>query len=431
MNPILAHFQDRPALIAASHSAWLEACLAAVGERMEELEKAGAEKADDDFWFAEDDYRSRYRPYAVKNGILHVPVKGVLLNDFPFAFGSWATGYEYIWQAFKRGVDDSNVRGIALVVNSGGGMVSGNFDLVDRMYALRGKKPVRGFAAEHAYSAAYNIIAAADHITVARTGGVGSIGVVTTHFEFSKMLGEAGIKVNIIRSKPGKMEGNPYEELSEGARERIQERVDAFHEQFVAMVARNRGMEPKAVDQTDALTFMAQQAIDNGLADAVGALDDAITAFEATFSEGDEQMADIIQADHDAGVAAARAEGKVEGKTEGFAEGAASAVARINAIIGSDAGKARPNAALNAALKTSMAPEEAIAFLGTLPEEKGETQTPAGAGAPAGMLAAAMGNTVNPEIIAGNDGDENKNQVDQDRALIAAYGLSGFTTNKE
>lgn len=431
MNPILAHFQDQPALIAVGHSAWLEACLAAVDERMGDLEKAGAEKAGDDFWFAEDDYRSRFRPYVVKNGILHVPVKGVLLNDFPFAFGSWATGYEYIWQAFKRGVDDSNVKGIALVVNSGGGMVSGNFDLVDRMYALRGKKPVRGFAAEHAYSAAYNIIAAADHVTVARTGGVGSIGVVTTHFEFSKMLGEAGVKVNIIRSKPGKMEGNPYEELSEGARERIQERVDAFHEQFVAMVARNRGMEPKTVDQTDALTFMAQQAIDNGLADAVGALDDAITAFEATFSEGDEQMADITQADHDAGVAAARAEGKVEGKTEGFAESSASAIARINAIIGSDVGKARPNAALNAALKTSMSPEEAIAFLGTLPEEKGETQTPAGAGAPAGMLAAAMSSTVNPEINAGNGDDENKNKVDQDRALIAAYGLSGFTTNKE
>ncbi|RWO06276.1 MAG: hypothetical protein EOS07_21795 [Mesorhizobium sp.] len=106
MNPILARFQDQPALIDEGHSAWLEGCLTAVAERLDEIEKAGAS---DGFWFSDDDYRSRYRPYVVKNGILHVPVKGVLLNDFPFTVGGYATGYEYIWQAIKRGLDDSMV----------------------------------------------------------------------------------------------------------------------------------------------------------------------------------------------------------------------------------------------------------------------------------------------------------------------------------
>ncbi|TIV94731.1 MAG: S49 family peptidase, partial [Mesorhizobium sp.] len=260
------------------------------------------------------------------------------------AYGAYATGYEYIYQAVKRGVDDSNVKGIAYIVNSGGGLVAGNFDLVDRLYALRGKKPIRGFA-EHAYSAAYNVISAADPkgITVSRSGGVGSIGVVVVAIEYSKMLDAAGITASIIRSKPDKMEGNPYEKLSEGARERIQERVDAFHEQFVASVARNRDMTEEAVDATDAHTFMAQQAIDNGLADAIGALDDAITAFEATFSEGDEQMAELTQADLDNSKAA----GKAEGLAEGIKQGAAEAMARITAILGSDAAKKRPKAALN------------------------------------------------------------------------------------
>lgn len=399
MNPIIAQFQDQPALIDEGQGAWLQSSLLALGAHMAEIEKMTAESAADDFWFADDDYRSRFRPYVVKNGILHVPVKGVLLNDFPWAYGAYATGYEYIYQAVKRGVDDSNVKGIAYIVNSGGGLVAGNFDLVDRLYALRGKKPIRGFA-EHAYSAAYNVISAADPkgVTVSRSGGVGSIGVVVVTIEYSKMLDAAGITASIIRSKPDKMESNPYEKLSEGARERIQERVDAFHEQFVASVARNRDMSVEAVDGTDAHTFMAQQAIDNGLADAIGALDDAITAFEATFSEGDEQMADLTQADLDT----AKEAGKAEGLAEGIKQGAADALARISAIIGSDAGKTRPKAALHAALKTSMSVEEAAAFIGELAEEAAPNPM---AGAPAGMLKDAMRNS-GAGVESGNEDDK-------------------------
>ncbi len=120
MNPFLARFQDQPALIDEGYSALLASSLAEVVARMPEIEKASTAADNNGFWFAADDWRSYLRPYVVKNGILHVPVKGVLLNDFPYALGGWATGYEYIYQAIKRGVDDSTVRGIALVVNSGG-----------------------------------------------------------------------------------------------------------------------------------------------------------------------------------------------------------------------------------------------------------------------------------------------------------------------
>ncbi len=67
------------------------------------------------------------------------------------------------------------VKGIAFVIDSPGGHVAGNFDLVDKIFAARDVKPIRAFAAENAYSAAYSIASAAQSITVARTGGVGSI----------------------------------------------------------------------------------------------------------------------------------------------------------------------------------------------------------------------------------------------------------------
>ena len=383
LNPILAQFQDQPALIEVGRSAWLEACLSQVSEKAGEFEKMDE---GDDFWFSPDDYRSYFRPYKVKDGILHIPVRGVLLNNFPYAFGNWATGYEYIWEAAKRGAEDGNVKGIALVIDSGGGMVAGNFTLNDRLYGLRGRKPIRAYAAEHAYSAAYSIASCADSITVARTGGVGSIGVVVVHMEMSKRLEDMGITTTIIRSKPGKMEGNGYETLSEEARARIQERVDEFDSQFASLVARNRGMDVEAVHATGALTFMPQQAIDNGLADEIGDLDDALTAFVATLnsSEGDEAMADFTQAQHEEALAKAVADATTAAKADAVKEGASGAVTRIKAIVESDEGKKRPKAAIKLALNDKFAALDADAvaeLLADMPEETAEAPAPTGAGA--------------------------------------------------
>jgi signal peptide peptidase SppA len=431
VNAILARFQDSTALVAETRGSWLETYSHMAADHLAEIDKMAANE--NDFWYAEDDYRYRYRPYNVKNGILYVPVQGILLNNFPYQVGDWLTGYEYIREAVRRGRDDSQVKSIILVIDSGGGMVSGNWDLCDFIYETRSIKQIRAVAAEFAYSAAYNIAAATSHITVARTGGVGSIGVVRTHVERSKMLEQAGITPTIVRSKPGKFQGNSIEPLSNATKEKWQAEVEELHSQFVAMVARGRGMSDEAVDETDAQTFMSRQALEIGLADAIGNLEDAVSALQATFSqEGDEPMAENSQAEHEAAVAAARAEGVAEGEKTG----AANAIFRINAIIGSDAGKARPTAALTAALKTSMSADEATEFLASLPEEAkpdAAAATQPGAGAPAGMFTAAMDGTTQPNIAAGADANDDNQATDaeKDRALIRGYGLAGFSDNKE
>lgn len=428
MNPLLAQFNDQPALIEEGRGMWLQGCLAKVEEASADFAKIEASN-DSDFWFSPDDYRSNYRPYRVKDGILHVPVKGVLLNNFPFAYGNYATGYEYIWEAVKRGVGDSEVKGIALVIDSGGGLVSGNFALVDKIFAVRGQKPIRSFANEHAYSAAYSIASVGDTITVARTGGVGSIGVVVVHMEYSQMLEDAGIKTTIIRSKPGKMEGNPYEVLGKDAEGRIKARVDEFHNQFVAMVARNRGMSVEAVDATNALTFMAQEAIDNGLADEIGTFDDAITAFVATInSEGDEEMAveSYSKAQLDeavaSAVAAATETAKAEAVTEGKTLGATEERARISAILDSEAASTRP-AAARLMVNLGVAADQAAIELAKLPEEKpvaAAVTTTATGGAPKGMLKAAMAGTEQPNITAALGEEED----DDDEAAAKAKSRS-------
>jgi signal peptide peptidase SppA len=275
---------------------------------------------------------------------------------------------------------DPDVKGIALHCSTPGGEVAGCFELVDRMFAMRGTKPIRGFAHEHAYSAGYAVISVADpgQIYVSQTGGVGSIGVVTSHVDYSKMLENDGVKVTFIHFGAHKVDGNPFEALSPAVKARIQSRINASGEVFVSKMARNRGMSEKAIRDTEALTYTAAEAIQVGLADAVGPLDEAMTAFVADISteKGEDEMYDktnatVTAADHAAAVEAARAEGLAAGKTEGQT----AERARITAIIGSEEGKKRPKAALAFAMKSGMDEATASALLADLAEETASVPT--------------------------------------------------------
>src|SRR5262245_36581203 len=137
-NHLLSKFASGCVLVAPRYGDRLLASL--VGINIEQAQAAA--QAQSDFWPTPGSWMAMVRPYKVQSGTLYVPIKGVLLHDFPYAFGSWATGYEYIWEAVKRGMDDSDVKRVAFIVDSPGGEVAGNFDLNDYIFSQRGKKPM-------------------------------------------------------------------------------------------------------------------------------------------------------------------------------------------------------------------------------------------------------------------------------------------------
>jgi signal peptide peptidase SppA len=434
-NTFLARFADQtPALVSPDSQARFESCLNAGYTQMQAInERLSSEPItmSDDFWYPEDSWISAFQPYVVKEGILQIPVKGVLVHDFSFSISGWMTGYDYIWNCFKRGMADSAVTGIALIVDSPGGEVAGCFDCADKMYDLRGKKPVMGFAAENAYSAAYAIISVSDKINVTRTGGVGSIGVLTSHVDMSGAMDRMGYKITFIYAGKHKVDGNPYEALPADVKARIQGRIDDLYSVFVSSVARNRGMDEKAVRATEALTFTASQAVSNGLADSIGALDDSLADFSASLNtdEGDVPMAaEITQAQLDEAVTAAASAASVTAHANGVAEGtkagATAERARIVAILNSEVGKVRPSTALAAALETDMTPEQADAFLGKLPVEGANTSA---AGKPNAFVA-AMDAAEHPNVDGNVSAADTSADADgKDIAELAkAFGLSHF-----
>lgn len=190
-------------------------------------------------------------------------------------------------------------------------------------------------------------------------------------------------------------------------KERIQARIDELYDVFVSTVARNRGIEEKAVRRTEALTFTASQSLSNGLADEIGALDDATAAFAAELfpDEGDDEMSNQDKAAEKAALDAARAEGRTEGekagREAGHKEGASAMQERCKAILSSEEAKGREGMANHLAFSTDM---DAAAAVGLMKEAPKAT-----AGGPPNRFEQTMNQTPNPTVGAelGGEGDPN------------------------
>ena len=212
--------------------------------------------------------------YDIVNGIAVIKICGVLVPRLGVLRPAGGmTGYDGIRAAFFNALRNGAVRAIVLDIDSPGGDVPGCFDLVDEIYKARGIKPIRAILGENAFSAAYAIASAADWVTVPRTGGAGSIGVVMIVPDVSKALTAAGVEVTVIQFGTRKADGMPELPLSKTARKLMQAKVNAVGELFVNTVARNRKMKPAAIKALEARTFQGAAALKVGLVDGVTAPD--------------------------------------------------------------------------------------------------------------------------------------------------------------
>jgi signal peptide peptidase SppA len=225
----------------------------------------------------------RMRPYDLIDGVAIVPVQGILVHGCTW-WGWNETDYASIGDKMLAAMEDSEVRAIALHINSPGGEVAGCFDLAEMIYAMRGEKPIWAILDENAFSAAYALACCADRIIVPRTGGTGSIGVISMHVDITAALEKFGIKVTTIQFGDRKSDSQPTTPLSDAARERFQSDVDLMGEMFVDLVARNRGMAASKVRGTQAGCFLGELGVTAGLADEVLSPDEAFVSLRDQIS---------------------------------------------------------------------------------------------------------------------------------------------------
>ena len=332
------------------------------------------------------------------DGVAIIPVLDTLVNR-----GAWLdsrsglTSYEGIAAQLRAAGQDPEVRSVLLDISSPGGEAAGMAGLADVIRSVRQTKPVTAFVNDMAASAAYGIASAASEIVISPTSIVGSIGVVMLHADRSGELAAQGVKPTLIFAGSHKVDGNPFEPLSDAVRADLQASVDAHYRQFLTIVEQGRGLRFNAAmaRATEARTFIGAEAISLGLADRIASFDEVLASLSQTttrpsgrnarkggisMSTDDtapaagmaghhstaEQDAAALRAREAAGTMAREHAARLE---EAIAAARLEERTRIRAIVNSEAADGREKQALMLATETALSVAEAERILGVSPKE--------------------------------------------------------------
>lgn len=224
-------------------------------------------------------------PTPVNGKLAVIPIHGTLVRRTSgLEAESGLASYSGIAAQLDAALASPEVAAILLDVDSPGGESGGVFDLADRIRAAAQVKPVWAVANDMAFSAAYALASAATRVFVARTGGVGSIGVIAMHVDQSVKDAKDGVRYTAVFAGERKNDLNPHEPISDEAHAVLKAEVHRVYDLFVETVARHRGLDADAVRATEAGLFFGPDAVAAGLADAVGGFDDALTQLTQSLS---------------------------------------------------------------------------------------------------------------------------------------------------
>ena len=355
------------------------------------------------------------RLYEVVDGVAVVPVVGSLSKRF-FLF-SCGTTFSDIRSAVEAALRDPDVQAIMLDVDSPGGTVDGTKELADYLYSVREEKPLYAYADGLMASAAYWIGSAALDIAAPELAQVGSIGVVTAHYDYSKSDEARGIKRTILTAGAYKAMGNDAEPLTAEARGYIQDRLDQIYSVFVNDVARNRGVTvEKALSMADGKVFLGREALKAGLIDRIATKDQFLKRITEDLIMNREEFKtkhpDLYEQVKDEGRSEVTATMNQE-KDQAAVTGRAQVLGLVGAIFGDEA-----KANLEQAVNAGVTPEQFAAMQKLMPKS-----APVGTEAQQRMLeaiekAAAEGVTPAKEV----EKDSPESAWEKDEKLRAEFG---------
>ncbi|WP_298035844.1 signal peptide peptidase SppA [uncultured Desulfuromonas sp.] len=177
---------------------------------------------------------------------------------------------------FKK---DDSVKAIVLRIESPGGGVGPSQEIHDEVRKLAEVKPVVVSMGSVGASGGYYVAVPARRIFANAGTITGSIGVIMEFTSVQELLGKIGLSSQVVKSGQHKDIGSPLREMTEEDRTILQGVIDDVHVQFVHAVAEGRGLPVEEVASlADGRIFTGRQAMEAGLVDDLGNLQDAVVA---------------------------------------------------------------------------------------------------------------------------------------------------------
>ena len=184
---------------------------------------------------------------------------------------------------------DDFVKGVVVRINSPGGSATASEAIRLALERLAAKKPVVFSMGELAASGGYWITCIGQPIFAEAGTITGSIGVFSMRFQVGALMRRLGVHTDIVALDEGAHMDAMDRPWTDSARNRMQSFVDQIYDQFLSIAAKSRNM---TVDSVRAVAggrvWSGAQAIEIGLVDRIGGVEDAIALVREKAKPGDE-----------------------------------------------------------------------------------------------------------------------------------------------
>ena len=173
--------------------------------------------------------------------------------------------------------DDDDVKAVVFRVNSPGGSAYISEQIWKEVVELKAKKPIVVSMGNYAASGGYYISCAANKIVAERTTLTGSIGVFGVVRNFTGTFDKVGVTTDIVKTNTFADLGDISRPMREDEKALIQHGVEQTYDLFLTRCADGRGMTKAEIDSIgQGRVWTGEQALERGLVDQLGGMDDAI-----------------------------------------------------------------------------------------------------------------------------------------------------------
>ena len=175
---------------------------------------------------------------------------------------------------------DPQLKAIVLRIDSPGGSAFASDNIRDSLYGQGNQQvPIVVSMGSYAASGGYWIAAEADKIVAMPSTITGSIGVYSMIPTFEKTLGKFGVNSDGVGTTDIADFMQLDRPMSKQAKVILQSSVDHIYDRFINLVATGRDQSPEVIhDIAQGRIWTGQQALERGLVDQLGGLNEAIAA---------------------------------------------------------------------------------------------------------------------------------------------------------
>lgn len=221
-------------------------------------------------------YAESLTPTSHKDRVAVLYATGVITSGNGFS-GIQSEVYK---KEIRKLAENDKIKAVVLRVNSPGGSADAAEEILYELKQLRKKKPIIVSFGDLAASGGYYIAMEADSIFTSSNTITGSIGVLGMVPNLQKLMNKHGITTDLVKTNENSDFLNGiFRPMTEKGMETMTEMTENVYEVFVNHVSNGRNMTFEEVDAVGGgRVWTGAQALDLGLVDAIGTLEDAIKA---------------------------------------------------------------------------------------------------------------------------------------------------------